>query len=74
VFTACSGSGYAVRVLKQPSSSDVLAFIPPVVGAAPVTLPGENIYPAVTTAIDTVGGTTTNSVSVPLWTMVIAPS
>jgi hypothetical protein len=42
------GSGYAVRVLKQPSSSDVLAFIPPVVGAAPVTLPGENIYPAIT--------------------------
>jgi hypothetical protein len=48
VFTANSGSGYAVRVLKQPSSSDVLAFIQPVVGAAPVTLPGENIYPAIT--------------------------
>ena len=46
VFTANSGSGYAVRVLKQPSSSDVLAFIQPVVGATPVTLPGENIYPA----------------------------
>jgi hypothetical protein len=50
VFTADATSGYAVRVLKQPSSSDVLAFIEPVVGAAPVTLPGENIYPAVTTA------------------------
>jgi hypothetical protein len=48
VFTANSGSGHAVRVLKQPSSSDVLAFIEPVVGAAPVTLPGENIYPTVT--------------------------
>jgi hypothetical protein len=46
VFTAGLTSGYAVRVLKQPSSSDVLAFIEPVVGAAPVTLPGENIYPA----------------------------
>jgi hypothetical protein len=57
VFTANSGSGYAVRVLKQPSSSDVLAFIPPVVGAAPVTLPGENIYPAITAT-----GTTTNQV------------
>jgi hypothetical protein len=45
VFTAGLASGYAVRVLKQPSSSDVLAFIEPVVGAAPVTLPGENIYP-----------------------------
>jgi hypothetical protein len=57
VFTANSGSGYAVRVLKQPSSSDVLAFVPPVVGAAPVTLPGENIYPAITAT-----GTTTNQV------------
>ena len=57
VFTANSGSGYAVRVLKQPSSSDVLAFIQPVVGAAPVTLPGENIYPAITAT-----GTTTNQV------------
>jgi hypothetical protein len=76
VFTANSGSGYAVRVLKQPSSSDVLAFIEPVVGAAPVTLPGENIYPAVTTAaIGTVGGgTTVNSVSGSTVTMFIAPS
>jgi hypothetical protein len=47
VFTVDATS--AVRVLKQPSSSDVLAFIEPVVGAAPVTLPGENIYPVVTT-------------------------
>jgi hypothetical protein len=46
VFTADATS--AVRVLKQPSSSDVLAFIEPVVGAAPVTLPGEDIYPTVT--------------------------
>jgi hypothetical protein len=76
VFTAGLTSGYAVRVLKQPSSSDVLAFIPPVVGAAPVTLPGENIYPAVTTAaIDTVGGgTRVNSVSGSTVTMFIAPS
>jgi hypothetical protein len=76
VFTANSFSGYAVRVLKQPSSSDVLAFIEPVVGAAPVTLPGENIYPAVTTAaIDTAGGgTRVNSVSGDQVTMFIAPS
>jgi hypothetical protein len=76
VFTANSASGYAIRVLKQPSSSDVLAFIEPVVGAAPVTLPGENIYPAVTTAaIDTVGGgTRVNSVSGSTVTMFIAPS
>jgi hypothetical protein len=74
VFTA--GATSAVRVLKQPSSSDVSAFIEPVVGAAPVTLPGENIYPAVTTAaIDTGGGgTRVNSVSGSIVTMFIAPS
>jgi hypothetical protein len=76
VFTADATSGYAVRVLKQPSSSDVLAFIQPVVGAAPVTLPGENIYPAVTTAaIDTAGGgTRVDSVSGSRVTMFIDPS
>ena len=54
VFTADATS--AVRVLKQPSSSDVLAFIQPVVGdtestligSTPIDLPGENIYPTVT--------------------------
>jgi hypothetical protein len=79
VFTANSGSGYAVRVLKQPSSSDVLAFIEPVVGAAPVTLPGENIYPAVTgtAAIGNVGASVLQydgSVSGSTVTMFIAPS
>jgi hypothetical protein len=76
VFTANSGSGYAVRVLKQPSSSDITAFIEPVVGAAPVALPGENIYPAVTTAAigNAGGGTTVNSVSGSTVTMFIAPS
>jgi hypothetical protein len=43
VFTANAGSGYAVRVLKQPSSSDVLAFVQPVVGANPVPIPGEDV-------------------------------
>jgi hypothetical protein len=63
VFTAGVASGYAVRVLKQPSSSDVLAFIEPVVGAAPVTLPGENIYPA-TAATALVNGAITGPFSV----------
>jgi hypothetical protein len=62
VFTAGLTSGYAVRVLKQPSSSDVLAFIQPVVGAAPVTLPGENIYPA-TAATALVNGAITGPFS-----------
>ena len=60
VFTADNDS--AVRVLKQPSSSDVSAFIEPVVGAAPVTLPGENIYPA-TAATALVNGAITGPFS-----------
>jgi hypothetical protein len=58
----------AYMILKQPSSNDVLAFIPPVVGAAPVTLPGENIYPDITAtalvngAIDPPPGPTMNIV------------
>jgi hypothetical protein len=59
VFTADNNS--AVRVLKQPSSSDISAFIEPVVGAAPVTLPGENIYPAITATALVNGAITTPS-------------
>lgn len=36
------------RIRKQPSSSDILSFIEPTIGAAPITLPEENIYPTVT--------------------------
>ena len=37
----------AYQIIKQPAASDILSFIEPVVGAVPVTLPGENIYPSV---------------------------
>ena len=60
-FTAASTSAY--RILKQPVSNDVLAFIVPTVGAAPVQLPGENIYPDVT-GTDTVDGAVTSGVNV----------
>lgn len=46
-MTCTAGTTAAYRVLKQPVDMDVLAFIEPVVGAAPIDLPGENIYPAV---------------------------
>ncbi len=44
------------RIIKQPTSNDVLAFIQPVVGdtestligSTPIDLPGENIYPTMT--------------------------
>ena len=55
-FTTTAGATAAYRILKQPTSNDVLAFIQPVVGdtestligSTPIDLPGENIYPTVT--------------------------
>jgi len=44
------------RIIKQPSANDVIAFIEPVIGSAPVDLPGEKIYPVVSNT-DTVDGT-----------------
>jgi len=55
-FTTTAGATAAYRVLKQPVANDVLAFIEPVIGSAPIDLPGENIYPAVSNT-DTVDGT-----------------
>jgi len=59
-FTATAGATAAYRILKQPTSNDVLAFIQPVVGSAPIDLPGENIYPAVTAANKVVDGAVTS--------------
>ena len=47
-FTTTAATTAAYRILKQPVSNDVLAFVEPVVGSAPIDLPGENIYPTVT--------------------------
>jgi len=55
----------AYQIIKQPASSDVLAFINPTVGAAPITIPGENIYPTITDTGD-VNGTVSSSTSVTL--------
>jgi len=55
-FTTTAGATAAYRILKQPVADDVLAFVEPVVGSAPIDLPGENIYPAVSNT-DTVDGT-----------------
>ena len=54
-MTCTAGTTAAYRILKQPTSNDVLAFIQPVVGSAPIDLQGENIYPTVT-GTDTVNG------------------
>ena len=59
-WTAAVDAAY--RVLKQPVTYDVLAFIQPVVGENPIDLPGENIYPTATAAFtgDDVNGAITS--------------
>ena len=54
--SCASGSGASFTIKKTVTADDVLSFTAPTVGAAPETLPGENIYPAVSN-IDTVNGT-----------------
>ncbi len=65
-FTTTALTTAAYRILKQPSANDVIAFIEPVVGSAPIDLPGENIYPTATTAFtgDDVNGAVTSGTNV----------
>tara|TARA_R110002012_G_scaffold3705_6_gene17434 strand:- start:1030 stop:2829 length:1800 start_codon:yes stop_codon:yes gene_type:complete len=65
-LTATAGATAAYRILKQPVSGDVLAFVEPVVGGAPINLPGENIYPTARTAFtgDDVNGAVTSGTNV----------
>ena len=55
---ACSVSTAAkcYRIIKQPASGDIISFVEPVVGSAPITIDGEDIYPAVNNT-DIVDGT-----------------
>jgi len=55
---ACSVTTAAkcYRIIKQPVSNDVIAFVEPEVGSAPITIAGENIYPSVSNT-DIVDGT-----------------
>jgi hypothetical protein len=62
-MTCTAGATAAYRILKQPVNMDVLAFIEPVVGAAPIDLPGENIYPAISDT-DTIDGAVTSGAKV----------
>jgi len=61
-FVASSATTAAYRVLRQPISSDIISFLAPVVGAAPIDLPGENIYPTATAAFtgDDINGAITS--------------
>ena len=62
--TAATTAAY--RILRQPTSNDVLAFVAPVLGSTPIDLPGENIYPTARTAFtgDDVNGAVTSGTSV----------
>jgi len=64
-FAIRAAATSAYRKLKTPSVNDIVSFVSPVVGSNPITLPGENIYPAITTAANSAseGGTTVNGSS-----------
>ena len=65
---ACSVTTAAkcYQIIKQPVSDDVIAFVQPVVGAAPITIAGENIYPNATAAFtgDDINGAVTSGLIV----------
>ncbi len=65
-LTATAGATAAYRILKQPVADDILAFIEPVIGSAPIDLPGENTYPTARTAFtgDDVNGAVTSGTNV----------
>jgi hypothetical protein len=65
-FVASAQLTAAYRVLRQPISSDIISFLVPVVGAAPIDLPGENIYPTATAAFtgDDINGAITSGTTV----------
>jgi len=63
-FTTTAVATAAYRVLKQPTSYDVLAFVEPVVGSAPIDLPGENIYPAISNTDTTAAARDTSALAI----------
>jgi len=46
-------SAGALTIDRQPVDSDIMAFVTRTIGAAPVDIPGENIYPNITAYGDT---------------------
>ena len=52
----------AYRIIKQPVDEDIISFVEPVIGSAPITIEGENIYPIRTAAFtgDDVNGAVTS--------------
>ncbi|MDA7802797.1 hypothetical protein N8997_03255 [Gammaproteobacteria bacterium] len=62
-YTAATTAAY--RILKQPTAGDIINWVQPTIGSAPIDLPGENIYPtarAVFTGDDVNGAVTSGAV------------
>lgn len=61
-FTTTAATTAAYRLLNQPTQNDVISFLSPVIGEAPIDLPGENIYPTATAAFtgDDINGAITS--------------
>tara|TARA_R110001583_G_scaffold144023_1_gene296066 strand:- start:65 stop:2017 length:1953 start_codon:yes stop_codon:yes gene_type:complete len=55
----------ALSIDRQPTENDIMSFVTRTIGSAPINIPGEDIYPAITTAADSTseGGTTVNGSS-----------
>ena len=65
-FTCTVANDKALQIRRQPVFNDVIAFNSPVAGAAPLNIPGENIYPTATAAFtgDDINGAVTSGVTV----------
>ena len=61
-ITVTAASDKSYKIVKQPTTDDILSFVALTVGASPTTIDGENIYPTVT-GTDTVNGAVTSGTS-----------
>jgi len=59
-ISCSSSSGASFQIIRQPTSNDILSFAEPTISSAPETLPGENIYPAISDT-DTIDGAVANA-------------
>lgn len=69
-ITLTTAATSALRILKQPTEKDILAFVEPTAGTTPVNLPGENIYPEVSNT-DTTNATMSSTSLVTMTTNVV---
>ena len=60
--TFVCGNTASLQIIKQPITDDIFSFVSPVIGSAPLTIQGENIYPTATAAFtgDDVNGVVTS--------------